>query len=278
MSATAATIWRQAHEALRLVIPHAKREVFDDHLGENHMPWHRLFLVPPASVAQGGQVFDRVARRMLPMTPGTITLLPQGRRYRFEFKRGLALIGFHFRLESCPGQDVLGAAVRFRQESLAAPEAAEAWQALGLDGADAWLRTEGLLRLHLGRLATLSWPAINQAIGVQRRWGPTLSALQGSSGTIPSIQALARRAGLSRAYFTRRFHEDLGEHPRAWRARRIAEHASQRLLFGSEPLQAIAADLGFSDAFSFSRFVRRCLGQSPAHLRRDGPFGRTDPP
>jgi len=278
MSDSAAAIWRQAHDALRLVIPHAKREVFDDHLGENRMPWHRLFLVTPDSVAHGGLVIDRLARRALSMTPGMVTLLPQGRRYRFEFKRGLILIGFHFRLESFPGQDVLGAAVRFRQEPLAAADAAEAWQALGLAGADAWLRTEGLLRLHLGRLLSLSWPAINQAIGIHRRWGPALAELQRTSGTIPSIQVLARRAGLSRAYFTRRFRADLGEHPRAWRARMLAEHASQRLLFGSEPLQAIAADLGFSDAFCFSRFVRRCLGQSPAHLRRDGPFGRTAPP
>ena len=183
----AAAIWRQAHESLRLVIPHASREVFADHLGENAMPWHRLFLVPIESASQGGLVIDRLGRRSLPMTPGTVTLQPQGRRYRFEFRQGLALIGFHFRLESYPGQDVLGAAVRFRQEPLGPRDAQEAWQAPGLDGADAWLATEGLLRLHLGRLLALPWHAINQAVAIHRRWGPTLAQLQGHSGTIPSI-------------------------------------------------------------------------------------------
>jgi AraC-like DNA-binding protein len=266
--------WNWARSCLRLSCPHAARDVFAaGHLGENRMPFHRLFLVPPDSPIQSGTVLDLAARRSLSLAPGTATLLPAARRYRFTFAPGLRLVGFHFRLEAGPGQDVLGDAVRFTQVAGRDTVAAEAWDALALDGGDAWLRAEGLLRLELGRQVALSWQRIDAALAAQRRWGPVLDLLDRDGGPAPAIAALARVAKLSRTHFSRAFRTEMGLPPRDWRDRRLAERAVARLLGSTVSVQELAAELGFADAFVCSRFIRRLTGLSPTALRAHGPWG-----
>lgn len=266
--------WNWARSCLRLSCPHAARDVFAaGHLGENRMPFHRLFLVPPDSPAQGGTVFDLATRRSVLLTPGTATLLPIARRYRFAFAPGLRLVGFHFRLEAGPGQDVLGDSVRLVQDAGRADLAAEAWEALGLEGGDAWMRSEGLLRLQLGRMAPVGWQRIDAALAAQRRWGPVLELLDREGGPAPAIAALARVAKLSRTHFSRAFRTEMGMPPRDWRDRRLAERAVARLLGSTVSVQELAAELGFADAFVCSRFIRRLTGLSPTALRAHGPWG-----
>lgn len=265
--------WRWARASLRLDCPHAARDIFaDGHLGENAMPYHRLFLVPAESPAEGGTVHDLAAGRRLRLLPGSATLIPIGRRYRFAFARGLRLVGFHFRLEAGPGQDVLGGALRLSQEDGHADAAAAAWEALALEGADAWLRLEGLLRLQLGRMIRLPWAQVDAALAAQRRWGAVLTMLD-RDGPAPAVAALARAAGLSRTHFSRAFRAGLGLSPRAWRDRRLAERAVARLLSSDISVQRLADELGFADAFVCSRFVRRLTGLSPTALRTQGPWG-----
>lgn len=266
--------WNWARSCLRLTCPHAARDVFaDGHLGENRMPFHRLFLVPPDSPAAGGTVLDLAAGRSLPLSPGSATLLPTARRYRFTFAPGLRLVGFHFRLEAGPGQDVLGDSVRLLQDAGRADLAAEAWDALGMTGGDAWLRSEGLLRLQLGRMAPISWERIDAALAAQRRWGQVLELLDRERGPAPAVAALARAAGLSRTHFSRAFRGEMGMAPRDWRDRRLAERAVAGLLGSTISVQELAAELGFADAFVCSRFIRRLTGLSPTALRRHGPWG-----
>lgn len=266
--------WNWARSCLRLSCPHAARDVFAHGLlGENRMPFHRLFLVPPDSPAVGGTVLDLAAGRSLPLAPGSATLLPTARRYRFTFAPGLRLVGFHFRLEAGPGQDVLGDSVRLEQRAGQDAVAAEAWEALGLDGGDAWLRAEGLLRLQLGRMAPVSWQRIDAALAAQRRWGAVLDLLDREGGPAPAIAALARAAHLSRTHFSRAFRRELGVSPRDWRDRRLAERAVVRLLASPVSVQDLAAELGFADAFVCSRFIRRLTGLSPTALRARGPWG-----
>lgn len=265
--------WTWARSCLRLACPHARRDVFaDGHLGENRMPFHRLFLVPPDSPRQGGRVTDLAAGERLPLVPGSITLLPTGRRYRFEFARGLRLVGFHFRLEAGPGQDVLGERVRFHQRRDGGAAAAEAWEALALASADAWLRAEGILRRELGRMAGLGWDHIDAALASDRRWGGVLRLLDREHGPLPPVAALARAAGLSRTHFSRRFRAEFGSSPRTWRDQRLAERAVARLLSSTVPVQELAAELGFADGFVCSRFIRRLTGFSPTALRAHGPW------
>lgn len=266
--------WAWARSLLRLVCPHARRDRFaDGHLGLNRMPFHRLFLVHPQSSADGSRVVDLAAGRALPLLPAAVLTLPIGRRYRFEFAPGFSLVGFHFRLEAAPGQDVLGDAVPFTDHGRDHRLAQEAWDALAVDDGGAWLRSEGLLRLLLGRAIVLPWPRLDAALALERRWGPVLRLLDADAGPTPSVAALARRTGLSRTHFSRRFHAEFGLSPRDWRAQRLAERAVERLLATPVPVQELAAELGFADGFAFSRFVRRTTGLSPTALRARGPWG-----
>jgi len=141
--------WQRTRDALRLVCPHARASLFlAAHLGRNTLHYHRLFLVPNDS-APGSRVVDEQARKAWSLVPGTATLLPARRLYRFEFTAGFRLVGFHFRLEGPGGVDVLDGALTAVQQTNADAHADEAGDALVLPNPGAWLVAEGLLRVYL---------------------------------------------------------------------------------------------------------------------------------
>lgn len=265
--------WDWARRLLRVDCPHAQRSIFaDGHDGRNAIDFHRLFLVPSTS-AEGSRVVDEGTRREVRLARGSITLLPTRRRYRFHFAPGLRLVGFHFRLEALAGYDVLGDAVHLGQRIARHAEADEAWDALALDGAGRWLTAEGILRLQLGRSIDVDWTALGAAIGAGRAWEPLLATLRAAPAGGAGIAGLASRAGMSREHFARSFRARFGLSPRDWHLRQLAARAVERLLSSREALGVVADELGFCDAFAFSRFVRRQVGMSPTQLREHGPFG-----
>jgi transcriptional regulator GlxA family with amidase domain len=82
-----------------------------------------------------------------------------------------------------------------------------------------------------------------------------------------TVQALAHAAGLSRAAFARRFAEAVGEPPLGHLTRwRLALAAD--LLAGTElTLGAIAARVGYADAFALSAAFKRRYGAPPSRYR-----------
>jgi transcriptional regulator GlxA family with amidase domain len=79
---------------------------------------------------------------------------------------------------------------------------------------------------------------------------------------------LATIACLSPRQFGRTFHAETGETPAGAVERLRAEAAKARVETGSEPIEAIAASVGFVDPERMRRaFVRR-FGKSPQALRR----------
>lgn len=87
----------------------------------------------------------------------------------------------------------------------------------------------------------------------------------------PSLEALARIAGLSVAEFARGFRTATGESPHAYLTRRRIERA-QALLRGQPglPLSDLALTLGFADQAHFSRRFRQVTGTTPSRFRRGG--------
>jgi AraC-like DNA-binding protein len=210
------------------------------------------------------------ARRSLALTPATVLLLPAARRYRFEFAPGLRLMGFHFQLEAVPGRDVLGDSVRLQRRAGDARRLAAAWKAFAADDAGAWFAVEAVLRQHLAELVRLPWAAVDAALLMQRRWSAVLEDLE-RLGARRAVAACAHRQGLSREGFSRRFHRDLGLSPSAWLAQRLADRARARLRGSDASLAAIAAELGFSDGFALSRFLKRVTGLRPSAIRAAPP-------
>lgn len=261
------TRWRRTRDALRLVVPHARLSLFpEDHLGRNALPFHRLFLVPSGSTS-GSRVVDERARRSWPLPPGTALLLPARRLYRFEFGAGFLLAGFHFRLEGPGGVDVLDGAFEIdsRRDALADADAAAA--ALPVATPGDWLVAEGILRARIGRGLSASWEAVERATAAARRWQPAMARLDAAAPGAADIAQLAKAVGITRQHFTRRFRADFGCTPRAWHQRQLARRAVERLLVDDAPLDELAEELGFSDAFAFSRFVQRTTGMRPSAWR-----------
>jgi AraC-like DNA-binding protein len=77
------------------------------------------------------------------------------------------------------------------------------------------------------------------------------------------LRQAAAAAGCSASFLTHRFAGEFGMPFKAYLLRRKMEHA-QRLLSGGASVQEVAAQLGFYDAFHFSKRFKACWGVAPS--------------
>ncbi|GDY12258.1 hypothetical protein LBMAG53_11360 [Planctomycetota bacterium] len=84
------------------------------------------------------------------------------------------------------------------------------------------------------------------------------------------VEALAQRSGFSRDHFTRIFTRAMGSSPARHVAERRIAAAAVRLLRSDDPIEDIAAAVGFANRYHFSRVFHRILGITPAAYRRQG--------
>ncbi|MBI3830297.1 MAG: helix-turn-helix transcriptional regulator [Planctomycetes bacterium] len=81
------------------------------------------------------------------------------------------------------------------------------------------------------------------------------------------IQDLAKEMGLTPDHFIRRFKQRFGTSPKAYRTQAKLRHAAQMLRAGSCSIKTLAYELGFADAYSFTRAFKRYLGVLPSDVR-----------
>ena len=77
--------------------------------------------------------------------------------------------------------------------------------------------------------------------------------------------------GVSRSYLHRAFRAAFGCAPGAYLTDYRLDRASQLLRHSTLSVGAVAASVGFSDPFYFSRLFRRRMGLSPSDYRLSGP-------
>ncbi|MFZ2988197.1 cupin domain-containing protein [Ideonella sp.] len=83
-----------------------------------------------------------------------------------------------------------------------------------------------------------------------------------------TLEELAQRVGLSRTALAERFREALGDTPLN-HLRTLRMQRAMQLLSNSElRLEAVAAAVGYQDAFGFSKVFKRTLGLSPREFRQ----------
>lgn len=83
-----------------------------------------------------------------------------------------------------------------------------------------------------------------------------------------SMEAMARRVGLSTTHFNRRFRQLLRMTPREY-LQKVRVQAAQRLLTeGSTALSEIAAAVGYTDQSHFTKRFREITGMTPGAYRR----------
>ncbi|VXB88287.1 AraC family transcriptional regulator [Citricoccus sp. K5] len=97
--------------------------------------------------------------------------------------------------------------------------------------------------------------------------GPALGALHADPARPWTVEALARRAQVSRATFARRFAEVMGEPPisylAGWRLCLAADLLQER----EDTMESIARQVGYSSAFALSAAFTREYGVRPSRYR-----------
>ena len=100
-----------------------------------------------------------------------------------------------------------------------------------------------------------------------RRFEPVTSMIDKSPGTRWNIHELAARIGLGRGRFSSEFKRVFAIPPSKYIMRKRLEQARYLLMTTNRTLEDIAEELGFSDAFHFSKSFKNNIGLSPKEFR-----------
>ena len=83
-----------------------------------------------------------------------------------------------------------------------------------------------------------------------------------------SLDGLAQKAHLSKYYYHRLFHQEVGESVTRYISRRRMERASEELVNTDQPIINIALKYQYGSQESFSRAFLRLYGLTPGKYRR----------
>ena len=89
-----------------------------------------------------------------------------------------------------------------------------------------------------------------------------------------SPEEAARRAGLSYESFRKRFASARGIAPAKFQTQKRIEFAQAAIYQGTRTFQELADELGFCDAFHFSKTFKRLTGESPTEFRQKATGGK----
>jgi AraC-like DNA-binding protein len=117
------------------------------------------------------------------------------------------------------------------------------------------------LRLHLaeGLRGGVGWLFAL----ADKQIGAAISALHDDPARRWTVQALAKRAGMSRSTFAVKFKQTVGSSPLEYLTRWRMLLAGDRLTNSSEPISVIAPSLGYESESAFSTAFKRVMGCSP---------------
>jgi len=114
-------------------------------------------------------------------------------------------------------------------------------------------------------------PALDQRIA------RALNMLQAAPERPWTVQCLARAVGLSRAAFARRFAAVSGRSPRRFLTELRLALAASLLANTDDSLAELAARIGYTSEFAFSRAFKRWHGVAPGTFRRLGRGSQSNP-
>ncbi len=107
--------------------------------------------------------------------------------------------------------------------------------------------------------------------------GRAVALMHGDPAHPWTLDELAKRAGLSRTALAERFREAMGDTPLNHLRVVRMQRAMQLLAQTRHSLEAVAAAVGYRDAFGFSKVFKRTVGLSPKAFRQQDAAERQDP-
>jgi len=202
-----------------------------------------------------------VAGKLLPLKPDLVVVVPAGLRYDCLPGDAVRHLWIHFSVPSAgfsssPASVVLDEVevAVWRQLHMLASGKSEVRQ---LRNACAAALLNVLTRVEQAQQSPLSMQLQSLV-----RW------LDISLAHPPSLDDMARRAGMGRRSFLRWFHSEAGATPVAYLKRRRILEACRLLRFGNDSVDQVAENTGFSNRNHFSRVFAKETGMGPAEFRR----------
>lgn len=187
--------------------------------------------------------------------------------FTFEHDQAHPVLSLLPALLHVPGSPAAGAGELGRVVDLLATELAEPRP--GSDTVVAHLA--GILFIHILR----AWLTSDQDAGPSwlralrdSQIGLALARMHAHPARPWTIESIAAEATMSRAAFARRFTSLVGETPLAYLTRWRLNLAAQQLRDSSQPIAAVAAQVGYGSEYAFSRAFTRFHGQPPGRYRR----------
>jgi transcriptional regulator GlxA family with amidase domain len=98
--------------------------------------------------------------------------------------------------------------------------------------------------------------------------GDAITAIHGDPRHPWTIEKLADKSNLSRSAFAERFSRRVGQPPAAYLAEVRLANGADLLLATSEPVGAVAGQVGYESEAAFSRAFSRRDGMAPSKWRR----------
>jgi AraC-like DNA-binding protein len=226
-----------------------------------------------------GRGLMKAGTESVELAPGTCVWMRPGRRYVAEQEASAPLgVNFiHFRLQRGGRNLPLSAFVppfevmRTRQLELVDGLMRRVIElASAARGDDVASHLMGALLMELTRERDAA-PAAD-AMGLDQHHRDVIlgaaAEIRESPGRVPSVEALARRAGYSVDHFSRVFAKVTGSRPQDYAINARIERARQLLSESDLTIGMVAEALGFRDIFFFSRQFRQKTGQTPTEFRR----------
>lgn len=100
-----------------------------------------------------------------------------------------------------------------------------------------------------------------------------MESLRAAPQQNPSVEEMARRAGMSAGHFSELFRRRTGSPPQTFLIRLRLQMACRILEQEQESIERTANRVGYEDAYYFSRLFRKHLGVSPSRFRREARAG-----
>ena len=221
----------------------------------------------------------RAGKNAVALVPGTCLWMRPGHRYEAQqdLTSRLGVNFIHFRLQKS-GRDLPLSAFKppfevmhSRQLDLVDAMMRRVIE-LGREPSAAGIAAElmGALLMELSREHAAA-PATENAGLDQHHRDLVLQAaaqIRENPGRVPTIAALARKAGYSVDHFSRVFQKVTRARPQDYIINARIERARQLLSESDLTIGMIAEALGFRDIFFFSRQFRQKTGQTPTEFRR----------
>lgn len=238
-----------------------------------HEPYARLY-----AMLQGEATIEH-HRQTFRMRRNQLYLIPPNANMRYRCENTFEIMWVHFRVVldgltdlfdvcDCRYEPVMSEARSVRETMrimLGALRAADVGASLRAKGA--------LLQILAPFLSERTEPKPGDTAAAQRL-RPILDYIETHLAEPLRVADLARRSGYETNYFSTCFRRAFGLSPLGYVHQQRMVRARLRLLQTDDTLESVAADLGYCDAFHFSKTFKRLTGRSPAAFRAVGQAAR----